>query len=104
MGLSKIVLDVLKPHEPSLIEFCRELVKERGLEKVSVIAVEMDSATESLKMTVEGTDINYNKLEEVIKKLGAAIHSVDEVIIEKVSRHSSKQATHEASSEAHAKT
>lgn len=104
MGLSKIVLDVLKPHEPSLIEFCRELVKERGLEKINVVAVEMDAQTGSLKMTVEGTDINYSKLEEVIKKLGAAIHSIDEVIIEKIARHSSKQTAHEASSETHART
>ncbi len=45
--------------------------------------VEMDEKTESLKVVLSGTAIDYEALKEHVGKQGAFIHSVDQVIVEK---------------------
>ena len=39
----------------------------------------MDTQTENIKITVEGVDINFDELQQVIEDMGAVIHSIDEV-------------------------
>lgn len=81
-SLSRVVLDVLKPHIPNLVEFSREVSKVDGVERVNAVLVEVDAETDSIKLTVEGKKIRFDRLESKIKELGAAIHSVDEVVVE----------------------
>jgi len=81
-SLSRVVLDILKPHIPTLVDFCKEISKVKGVKKVNGLVVEVDAETDSIKLTVEGKDIDFEELESTVKKLGAAIHSVDEVLIE----------------------
>lgn len=82
-SLSKIVLDVLKPHVPSLVEFSSEVSKVNGVRRVNAVLVEVDAETDSIKLTVEGEGINYEELETAVKRLGAAIHSIDEVVVDR---------------------
>jgi len=44
--------------------------------------VEVDAETDSIKLTVEGRNIDFEELQSAVKRLGAAIHSVDEVLVE----------------------
>lgn len=81
-SICKIVFDILKPHEPPLIDFTTELASINGVRRVNAVVVEVDADTETVKLTVEGVGIKYDKLEESIKNMGAAIHSVDEVMVE----------------------
>ena len=81
-SLSRVVLDILKPHIPNLVEFSREVSKVDGVERVNAVLVEVDAETDSIKLTVEGKKIRFDRLESKIKELGAAIHSVDEVVVE----------------------
>lgn len=81
--IKELVLDVLKPHSPPLPEFAAFLGKFRGVEKVEVSLVEMDERTESLKVVLNGTSIDYEGLKVHMNKLGAVIHSVDHVVVEK---------------------
>lgn len=37
----------------------------------------------SVKATIQGENIDYDGVEEVIKNFGAAIHSIDEVVVGK---------------------
>jgi hypothetical protein len=76
-------LDVLKPHSPPLPEFATFLTELDGIEKVDITLVEMDEKTESLKVVLSGTAIEYEALKEHVGKQGAVIHSVDQVIVEK---------------------
>ncbi len=82
-----VVLDVLKPHNPSLAEFAISLGELAGVSKVDVTMVEMDDRTESLKLVVEGTAIKFEELKEHIEKQGATIHSVDQIVVEKPPKH-----------------
>ena len=81
--IKTLVLDVLKPHSPSLPEFASFLAEFEGLTRVDITLVEMDERTESLKVVLNGTAINYDALKEYMGKQGAVIHSVDHVVVEK---------------------
>ncbi len=81
--IKHLVLDVLKPHSPPLPEFASFLTELNGIEKVDITLVEMDEKTESLKVVLSGTAIEYDALKEHVGKQGAVIHSVDQVIVEK---------------------
>lgn len=75
----RIVLDVLKPHDPSLPEFAQKLGDMEGVEGVDVALLEIDKETETLKVTVDG-DLDYSEIRSRIEEWGGVIHSVDEVV------------------------
>ena len=77
-----MMLDVLKPHSPPLPIFATFLAELEGVDGVDVSLVEMDERTESLKVVLNGPEIDYEALKEHISKQGAVIHSVDQVIVE----------------------
>lgn len=79
------MLDVLKARNPSLVEFVKEISKIDGINKVDAQLDEVDADTESIKLVIEGNGINYELLQESIKKLGAAVHSIDEVVMQRPS-------------------
>ena len=82
-GVKRIVLDVLKLREPSLPELATRLSSMKGVEGVNISLVEMDQNTESVKIAIEGDNININHVQEMLKDNGAVIHSIDEVVVGK---------------------
>lgn len=84
--IKTLVLDVLKPHAPSLPEFASYLCEFSGVTKVDVSLIEMDERTESLKVVITGSAIDYEDLKEYIARQGAVIHSVDQVVVEHLKR------------------
>jgi len=77
--IRKLVLDVLKPHQPSIVELSRRLAVLHGVVGVNCTIEEVDQETESLKITIEGTAIDVEKVEATVRALGAVIHSIDSV-------------------------
>ena len=77
--IKKMVLDVLKPHQPSIVELSRRLAVLHGITGVNCTIDEVDQETESLKITIDGTSIDYERVEATVRELGAVIHSVDSV-------------------------
>ena len=76
------MLDVLKPHHPNALDFSTTLA---GLDedyRVKLTVVEVDKDTETVILVIEGRDIHYNAIIEVIKEMGATVHSIDEVEVE----------------------
>ena len=80
--IKELVLDVLKPHTPSLPAFATFLAELPWVEKVEVSLIEKDDRTESLEVILRGCDISYDSLKEHMGKQGAVIHSVDKVLVE----------------------
>ncbi|MGC8929356.1 MAG: DUF211 domain-containing protein [Candidatus Woesearchaeota archaeon] len=78
----KLVLDVLKPHNPSLIEFATVINSIKEVKIVNVIVRETDRETETIKLTLQGFDLNIDEIRQAVENLGAAIHSIDEVTTE----------------------
>ena len=75
--IKRLVLDVLKPHHPTVIELTRRLATGRGISGVTCTLEEVDRETESIKITIEGLSIEMEQVEEVIAECGAVIHSID---------------------------
>lgn len=78
--LWKIVLDVLKPHEPPLPEFATKLASMSGVDGVNVTLVEIDRDTETVKVTINGK-LDYSVIRATVEEWGGVIHSVDEVVV-----------------------
>ena len=81
--IKAMILDVLKLRSPSLPRFATLLAEIDGVVDVDVSLMEMDEKTESLKLVINGPDIDYEAFKKHIGMQGAAIHSVDQVIVEK---------------------
>lgn len=73
----RLVVDVLKPHEPAVVEFARELGDVEGVDGVTASLVELDTEVENLKLTFAGEDLEVTPVQEAIQDLGGTIHSVD---------------------------
>lgn len=76
--LRRVVLDLLKPHEPSIVEFARQLGGLPGVDGVNLNVYEVDTEVENVKLTAEGNDVPYERIIDVIRDLGGTVHSVDE--------------------------
>jgi hypothetical protein len=79
--IRRLVLDVLKPHEPAMVELAQQLVAVDGVDGVNATVVEIDRKVENVKLTVEGAAIDYGAVNETIDEFGATIHSVDELAV-----------------------
>ncbi len=77
--LRRLVLDVLKPHNPSVVELSQELSGLDGVEGVNIITYEIDQQVENVKIVIGGNSIDFETVKKKLEDLGAAIHSVDEV-------------------------
>jgi hypothetical protein len=83
-NIRRLVLDTLKPHEPSIIELARKLSDLEGVSAVNISIYEMDRKVENAKITIEGEAIPPDQAFEIVQELGGAIHSVDEVVAGKI--------------------
>lgn len=78
-SIRRIVLDVLKPHSPNMVEMANQLADLEGVVGVDISLKEMDQKVENVKITCEGDHIDYEEVEKVILQNGASIHSLDKV-------------------------
>jgi len=82
-SIRRLVLDVLKLRDPPLPEFASTLCELPNIEGVKVSLVEIDQNTESVKVIMEGDNINLDAVQKMMKDHGAVIHSIDEVVVQK---------------------
>ncbi len=75
----RLVLDVLKPHQPDALDFSSALANLGADYRVKLTVTEVDKNTESTIVTIEGTDIHFDDIKAAIEKMGASVHSIDEV-------------------------
>ncbi|TET54758.1 MAG: hypothetical protein E3J64_01375 [Anaerolineales bacterium] len=83
-NLRRLVLDVLKPLEPDIVELVQVLADVDGVDGVNIPIYEIDRRVENAKITIEGHDLTYSVINELIQENGGAIHSIDEVAAGKV--------------------
>lgn len=77
--IKRLVLDVLKPHHPGIVELSQRISGLEGISGVNISIVEVDQDTETVKITIEGNAIIFEDVETSISEAGAVIHSVDSV-------------------------
>ncbi|MFH1834714.1 MAG: DUF211 domain-containing protein [Methanobacteriota archaeon] len=77
-----LVLDVLKPHKPSIVEFGK-ILHSKGVSGSSISVYAVDEKTESVKITLDGEGIDFDRIRSLIEDAGAVVHSIDRVVFGK---------------------
>jgi hypothetical protein len=78
-AIRRVVVDLLKPHDPTTLEFASRIADARGVTGVNATVLEVDAEVENVKLTVEGEAIDFDAVEAAVTSLGGSIHSVDQV-------------------------
>lgn len=92
MPIRRLALDVDKVVDrPDLITLARAIESVPGVGSVNITVTEIDVETIGTDITVEGDDIDTEALFRAIERVGAVLHSIDEVVagarvIERVAR------------------
>ena len=75
----RLVLDVHKPHQPTMLTLADKLGDLEGVHGVDITLFEIDNKVENIKITLEGDDIDFQDVAEVVQDAGGSIHSIDKV-------------------------
>ena len=81
--LIKIVLDVLKPREIPVYHLATSLAELKNVQQVTVDVMEVDVKTETVKLTVEGTNLDINDVLRHLEEAGCSVRSIDSVAVKK---------------------
>lgn len=79
IAVKKILLDVLKPHQPNALSFASAIAAAGADYSVHLTVIEIDKNTETLQIIVTADAIDFDAIEVVIKGMGGSVHSIDEV-------------------------
>jgi hypothetical protein len=82
--IRRILLDVLKPRESSVIDLSKTLCSIDGVDECSVIVVDVDVKTETIRLTIKGHSIDYEALSKIMEEQALSVKGVDEIDVEKV--------------------
>ncbi len=81
-SVQRLVLDVLKPHQPNALEFASVIATALGDGyRVEVRVTEVDDKTETLLVAIEGNELDFDLVNSTITESGASLHSIDEVSV-----------------------
>lgn len=83
IAIRKLILDALKPREISIIELSKTLCNVEGVLDVNITVTEVDARTETVKITILGNNIDFEKISKVVESCGVVIRSIDEVGVHK---------------------
>ena len=82
-GVKRLVLDVLKRYTPNIVDLANHLCTQTEVEGITIISVEFDVETESVKITIEVNNLDIEPIKLMLETDGAIIQSVDQVIVTK---------------------
>jgi len=77
--VKRIVLDVLKPHQPNALEFSSKIAEVGSDYHVNLTVLEVDENTETVQIVIDGTTLDLAAIESAINSIGGSLHSIDEV-------------------------
>lgn len=77
--IKKLVLDVLKPHQPDILDFACAIAELGEDYRVHIDVTEVDDKTQTTVMVIQGEALDFQRIEASIVNLGGSLHSVDQV-------------------------
>ena len=82
VSVKKIVLDVLKPHQPNALDFSLAIAEVGVDYHVHLTVLEVDENTETIQIEVQGSAIDFDAIQSTITGMGGSLHSIDEVEVQ----------------------
>lgn len=80
VNVRRLVLDLLKPHDPDVVTYAESVAGCAGVAGVNVALLETDKAVQNVKLTIEGDAVPVDVVHDTIEDLGGTVHSIDEVV------------------------
>ena len=80
-SVKRLVLDVLKPHQPNTLDFARAIASLGEDYQVDIHVLEVDEQTETINILIEGRSLDFELISNAINENGASLHSIDEVSV-----------------------
>ncbi|ELY46362.1 DUF211 domain-containing protein [Natronorubrum sulfidifaciens] len=77
--IRRLVLDVLKPHDPNVVTFTTQLGELDGIDAATATVIEVDENVKTLRVTLEGSELDLEAVRAEIEDLSASVHSIDQV-------------------------
>ena len=77
--IRRLVLDVVIPTAGDIVKLTHDLADIADVKGTSSFAEEFDKNVVTLKLVLEGADLDMKKVEKVVNSHGGSIHSVDSV-------------------------
>ena len=56
------------------------LARDEHVSGLNISLKEVDQNTESITITLEGDDLRYDMIKDILEQAGAVIHSIDQVV------------------------
>jgi hypothetical protein len=56
------------------------LTRDDNVNGLNISLKEVDQNTESITITLEGDDLRFEQIKEILEQAGAVIHSIDQVV------------------------
>ena len=82
MNVRRLLLDVDKAvQRPDILELAEVIDGVPGVEAVNITVTDIDIETVGTDVTIEGDNINIPALVAAIENIGAAVHSIDEIVV-----------------------
>lgn len=78
----KIVLDVLKPHQPNALDLAKAIAETGADYRVRLTVLEVDENTETVQVEVTANAIDFEAVRSALSKLGGSLHSIDGVEVQ----------------------
>ncbi len=78
-NIKRIVVDALKSREIPLIDLSKALCKIEGTDEVDIVVTEVDTTTETIKITLRGSNVSYEGFLTIIEDYATVIRSIDEI-------------------------
>lgn len=76
-AVRRLVLDVLKPHDPPLVDFAEHMAAVDGVAGVTCSLIELDREVQNVEVTLDGDALDVDAIETAIDGLGGTVHSID---------------------------
>jgi hypothetical protein len=70
--------------QPNIVQLAQLLANLEGVDGVNVSIYEIDHRVENAKITIEGRELDYQKIILTIEENGGSVHSIDEVAAGKI--------------------
>jgi hypothetical protein len=82
MNIRRLSMDVDKAmDQPSILEIAAAIDGCGGVAACNIAVNEIDVETVGMDITIEGEGLDYHAIIAAIEKTGAAVHSLDQVVI-----------------------
>ena len=88
--IRRVLIEALKPRETPLVELSQAICSVNGVEECDIVVTDVDVLTETIKLTVRGSNIEYDGIAKIMKEHGMSIKGVDEISVSKTKQPSPK--------------